>query len=135
MSSPRQILPVGYSRIINFRYHWSFPTHPGSYMVRIRSAESVIVRKVLLEHENRFREFPCMHCSSLSKLDCMTGQKNMYLGKMKRIYFDVIVIVVLTLALVILNQLDLLGQSAKYMFIPVLAFYFLGQYAERKFRK
>ncbi|MCF8346493.1 MAG: hypothetical protein K9G38_04710 [Bacteroidales bacterium] len=54
---------------------------------------------------------------------------------MKRIYFDVIVIVVLTLALVILNQLDLLGQSAKYMFIPVLAFYFLGQYAERKFRK
>ncbi len=65
----------------------------------------------------------------------MTGQKNMYLGKMKRIYFDVIVIVVLTLALVILNQLDLLGQSAKYMFIPVLAFYFLGQYAERQFRK
>jgi len=54
---------------------------------------------------------------------------------MKRVYFDIIVIVVLTLGLVIFSELDLLGNSAKWMFIPVLAFYYIGQMAERRFSK
>jgi hypothetical protein len=28
-----------------------------------------------------------------------------------------------------------LEKSAKFMFIPILAFYFIGQVAERKFKK
>ncbi len=53
---------------------------------------------------------------------------------MKKRTIDIIVILLIAIVLVILNQLDLLEKSAKFMFIPILAFYYFGQYAERKFK-
>jgi hypothetical protein len=55
--------------------------------------------------------------------------------KMKKIAFDIIVIVLVALLLIILSRLDLLEKSAKFMLIPILVFYYVGQYVERKFRK
>lgn len=49
--------------------------------------------------------------------------------------FDIIVITVIAISLVMLNQVDLLEKSAKFMLVPILGFYFLGQYAERKLKK
>lgn len=49
--------------------------------------------------------------------------------------FDVLVIVVIAAMLVLLAQFRLLEQSAKFMLVPILAFYFLGQYVQRKFQK
>ena len=54
---------------------------------------------------------------------------------MKKRTFDIIVILLIAILLVTLNQIDLLEKSAKFMFIPILAFYFMGQYSERKFQK
>ncbi|MCF8360677.1 MAG: hypothetical protein K9H26_18125 [Prolixibacteraceae bacterium] len=54
---------------------------------------------------------------------------------MRKRTFDIIVIFLIALALISLNQFDLLEESAKFMFIPILAFYFIGQLAERKFQK
>jgi len=54
---------------------------------------------------------------------------------MKKRTFDIIVILLIAIILTILHQFDLLEKSAKFMLIPILAFYFLGQYAERKFQK
>ncbi len=54
---------------------------------------------------------------------------------MKKRTFDIIVILLIAILLIILNQFDLLEKSAKLMFIPILAFYFIGQYSERKFQK
>jgi len=54
---------------------------------------------------------------------------------MKKIAFDIIVIILIALLLIILHQLDALEESAKFMFIPILAFYFIGQMTERKFKK
>lgn len=54
---------------------------------------------------------------------------------MKKRTFDIIVIVLIALLLLILNQFDLLEKSAKFMFIPIFAFYYVGQYVERKFQK
>lgn len=55
--------------------------------------------------------------------------------KMKKRTFDIIVIFLIAIFLITLNQFDLLEKSAKYMFIPILAFYFLGQYSEQKLKK
>lgn len=52
----------------------------------------------------------------------------------KRI-FDIIIIVIIALFLIALAMFDLLEASAKFMLIPILIFYFLGQYSERKYRK
>lgn len=54
---------------------------------------------------------------------------------MKKRTFDIFVILLIALLLIILNQFDLLGKLAKFMLIPILAFYFIGQYVERKFQK
>jgi len=54
---------------------------------------------------------------------------------MKKRTFDIIMILLIAILLVTLNQFDLLEKSAKFMLIPILAFYFLGQFAERKFQK
>ena len=54
---------------------------------------------------------------------------------MKKRTFDIIVIALIALFLIILSQVDLLEKAAKFMFIPILAFYFIGQVAERKFQK
>jgi hypothetical protein len=55
--------------------------------------------------------------------------------QMKKRTFDIIVIVLIAIFLIFLNQFDLLEKSAKFMFIPILAFYYVGQYVERKFIK
>jgi len=54
---------------------------------------------------------------------------------MRKITFDIIVILLIAILLITLNQIELLEKSAKFMFIPILAFYFIGQFAERKFNK
>lgn len=54
---------------------------------------------------------------------------------MKKRTFDIIMILLIAILLMTLNQFDLLEKSAKFMLIPILAFYFIGQFAERKFQK
>jgi hypothetical protein len=54
---------------------------------------------------------------------------------MKKRIFDIIVIFLIAIFLITLNSFDLLEKSSKFMFIPILAFYFIGQVSERKFRK
>ncbi len=54
---------------------------------------------------------------------------------MKKLTFDFIVISLIALILIVLNQFDLLEKSAKFMFIPILVFYYIGQYVERKYKK
>lgn len=54
---------------------------------------------------------------------------------MKKGIFDIIVILLITTFLITLSLFDLLEKSAKFMLIPILAFYFIGQYSERKFQK
>ncbi|NLL27445.1 MAG: hypothetical protein GX259_01495 [Bacteroidales bacterium] len=54
---------------------------------------------------------------------------------MKKRTFDIIVILAIAIFMLILNQFDLLEKSAKFMFIPILVFYFIGQLAERKLKK
>lgn len=54
---------------------------------------------------------------------------------MKKRTFDIIMILLIVVVLITLNQIDLLEKSAKFMFIPILTFYFIGQYSERKFQK
>jgi len=54
---------------------------------------------------------------------------------MKIRLFDIIVILGIAGLLITLNQFDLLEKSARFMFIPILTFYFIGRYAERKFQK
>lgn len=54
---------------------------------------------------------------------------------MKKRTFDVIVIIIIAVILIGLNQFDMLEKAAKFMIIPIIAFYFIGQYAERKFDK
>lgn len=44
-------------------------------------------------------------------------------------------ILLIAILLVTLEQFDLLEKSAKFMLIPILTFYYIGQFAERKFRK
>ena len=54
---------------------------------------------------------------------------------MKKRTFDIIIILLIAITLIILNRFDLLEKSAKFMLIPILAFYYIGQYSERKFQK
>jgi hypothetical protein len=54
---------------------------------------------------------------------------------MKKRTFDIIVIFLIAIFLITLNQFEVLEKSSKFMFIPILAFYFFGQYSERKLKK
>jgi len=54
---------------------------------------------------------------------------------MRKRTFDVVVIFMIAIFLITLNQFDVLEKTAKFMFIPILAFYFLGQHSERKLKK
>ena len=54
---------------------------------------------------------------------------------MKKRTFDIIMILLVAIVLVTLNQFDFLEESEKFMLIPILAFYFIGQFSERKFQK
>lgn len=49
--------------------------------------------------------------------------------------FDIIVILLIALLLTILSYLNFVDESVKYMFIPLLAIYFIGQYSQRRFIK
>jgi hypothetical protein len=54
---------------------------------------------------------------------------------MNKITFSIIIIVVGTIFLIVLNYLNLLEKSAKFMLIPFLIFYFLRQFSEKKIQK
>lgn len=54
---------------------------------------------------------------------------------MKKIHINIIVIVVIAIFLISIDMFNLLEKSAKFMLIPILAFYFIGQYSEQKFHK
>jgi|GEM_PF-6439099 len=47
---------------------------------------------------------------------------------------DFVVIFLTAGFLIILNQMELMGKVTKFMFIPLLVFYYLGQFVERKYR-
>lgn len=49
--------------------------------------------------------------------------------------FDFFVILLSALMFSLLALFGLLEKSAKFMLIPILAFYYIGQYAQRKFPK
>jgi tryptophan-rich sensory protein len=53
---------------------------------------------------------------------------------MKKRTINIIVILLTAIILIALNQLELLEKSAKFMLIPIVAFYYFGQYSERKFK-
>ncbi|HSJ11623.1 MAG TPA: hypothetical protein VK916_03000 [Gillisia sp.] len=54
---------------------------------------------------------------------------------MKKIQFDILMIVLMAVLLLVLNQFDLLEESAKFGVVALLVFYWLGKYSERKFSK
>ena len=53
---------------------------------------------------------------------------------MKKRTFTVLVIVVTAAALVGLNEFDILDYLVRYVFIFLMGFYFLGQFAQRRFK-
>ena len=53
---------------------------------------------------------------------------------MKKYLFDAAMIVLMAGFLITLNQLDLLDKYAKFGVIPLMVFYFLGKYSERRFK-
>ena len=48
--------------------------------------------------------------------------------------FDRIVIILIAVVLVALAYFGLLDKSAKFMLVPMLAVYYIGQYSERSFK-
>jgi len=52
---------------------------------------------------------------------------------MKKYLFDIAMILLMAGLLVLLNELGLLEEYAKFGVIPLLVFYFLGKYSQRKF--
>ena len=54
---------------------------------------------------------------------------------MKKKNFDRIVIIIIAVFITILALLGILEKSAKFMLVPILVFYYLGQYSERKFKE
>ena len=56
------------------------------------------------------------------------------LNKMKKKYFDIIMILIIALFLILLAVTGLIEYSAKFMLIPILAAYYIGQYSQRKFK-
>jgi len=52
---------------------------------------------------------------------------------MKKRTFDIIVILFIALALTILNEFSLLDGYSKFALVPLIAFYFIGQYSEKRF--
>jgi hypothetical protein len=53
-------------------------------------------------------------------------------AKLKKQIIYLIVIVLITASLMTLRHFNLLEKSAKFMLLPILAFFYLGQYMERK---
>ncbi len=52
---------------------------------------------------------------------------------MNKQMFNTLIIIAVALFLIALGFFDVLEASAKFMLIPMLALYFIGQYSERKF--
>ena len=52
---------------------------------------------------------------------------------MKKIYIDIVVIVVAAVGMILLDSFDLLEKSAKFMLIPILAFYYFGKYVGKRY--
>ena len=52
---------------------------------------------------------------------------------MNKTTFNIIVIIIIAIGLTILDRFELIDGLLKFALIPILAFYFLGQYAERKY--
>ena len=55
--------------------------------------------------------------------------------RMEKRTINIIVILLIAIFLTILSQLNILESSAKFMLIPILTFYYIGQYVERRFHK
>lgn len=53
---------------------------------------------------------------------------------MRKVSFNIIVIVLIAIIMIVLNEFNLAEQFSKFMLLPIIAFYFIGQYAERKFK-
>lgn len=53
---------------------------------------------------------------------------------MKKRYFNLVIIALIAILLGGLELFGLLEQAAKYMLIPILIFYYIGQYSERNFK-
>ena len=62
-----------------------------------------------------------------------TNKKNKM--KMNKRTFDMIIIAVIGLFLITLEFFGLTAEASKFMLIPILMFYYIGQYSERKFNK
>ncbi len=54
---------------------------------------------------------------------------------MKKKTIDIVIILSIALLLTLLYYFNLSDNLTKYMFIPLLAYYYIGQYTERKFKK
>ncbi len=54
---------------------------------------------------------------------------------MKKRAIDIVIILSIALLLTLLYHFNLSDKSTKYMFIPLLTYYYIGQYTERKFKK
>lgn len=53
---------------------------------------------------------------------------------MKKRTFDLIILLVIGLLLVGMEEIEALEKLKKFNFIIILTFYYIGQYAERKFK-
>jgi hypothetical protein len=53
---------------------------------------------------------------------------------MKKRVFDFIIILIIGLISIGLNKLGQVEENAKFVFLPLLAFYFIGQYVGLKFK-
>jgi len=53
---------------------------------------------------------------------------------MKKRTFDFIFIITIAILLIALNTLGLLKEYSQFVFIPFLAVYYIGQYAEKHFK-
>lgn len=53
---------------------------------------------------------------------------------MKKRTFDLIVIALISIILLILNKFELLEKYSKFALLPILVFYYLGQYAEKNLK-
>ncbi len=58
-----------------------------------------------------------------------------YKYSMKKRAVDIVIILSIALLLTLLYHFNLSDKSTKYMFIPLLTYYYIGQYTERKFKK
>ncbi|MEA1872821.1 MAG: hypothetical protein U9N51_00105 [Bacteroidota bacterium] len=53
---------------------------------------------------------------------------------MKKQVFDFIIILIIGLISIGLNKLGQVEENAKFIFLPILTFYYIGQYSMRKFK-